>query len=297
MTPGELVVPQALRAAGFVPRQRVGWRVPQRVTPGAFRARGLAIPERREEWNVYRLTGGEGFPWGPPIDKHVRTRGAELRGRGGLVVLDLDLTAGGDGIADLARLAASLGVVPDVDGAVIVATPGHGSHQPGRHLWWRADPSMPVRFGALEGWPRIEIKGNGTCPGSPGYRVLAEPPGGLGTLPRWLARVAGPPVPPVPGGGCNAGPGVRGRTAERLAGVVETLLGAGPGDGRNRLLYWGACRAGEMIGAGELDRGVAERALFAAAEANGHVAKHGAAATWSTIRSGITAGMRSAAVA
>ena len=193
------------------------------------------------------------------------------------------MTGDGDGIADLARLAASLGVVPDVDGAVIVATPGHGSHQPGRHLWFAADPSLPVRFGALKGWPRIEVKSRGTCPGSPGYRVLAEPPG-LGMLPRWLARVAGPPVPPVPGGGMRDASRISGRTAERLGGVVETLLDAGPGDGRNGVLYWGACRAGEMVGAGELDRGVAGRALFAAAEANGHVAKHGAAATWRTIR-------------
>jgi len=45
-----------------------------------------------------------------------------------------------------------------------------------------------------------------------------------------------------------------------------------------------------MIAAGELDRDVAERALFLAAEENGHVRKHGAAATRGTIRSGMLRG-------
>ena len=284
MTPAGFVVPEVLRVAGLVPRERVGWRVPQFVAPGAFRARDMPVPERPQERNAYQLTRGEGFPWSPPLDRHVRTRGAELRGRGGLAVVDLDVTGDGDGIADLARLASSLGVTPDVGGAVIVATPGHGSHQPGRHLWFAADPSMPVRFGPLKGWPRVEIKGNGTCPGSPGYRVLAEPPGALGMLPRWLARVAGPPVSPGPAGGGRDGSRPQGRPAARLTGLVRSLLEAD--DDRNRLLFRCAARCGEMIRDAQLERDVAESALMRACEENGYIAKHGYRHALDTIRSG-----------
>lgn len=42
-----------------------------------------------------------------------------------------------------------------------------------------------------------------------------------------------------------------------------------------------------MIAAGELDPPAAERLLLHAAEVNGHVGKHGVAATLATIRSGL----------
>ena len=54
--PEEYVVPGVLRAARFVPRQAPGRREPLRVTAGAFRARGVEVPEDRALHNAYQLS-------------------------------------------------------------------------------------------------------------------------------------------------------------------------------------------------------------------------------------------------
>lgn len=46
----------------------------------------------------------------------------------------------------------------------------------------------------------------------------------------------------------------------RLRGLVNAILQA-PGGKRNEILHWGACRAGEMIAAGELDEQTAVAVL------------------------------------
>jgi hypothetical protein len=286
----EYAVPELLRAARFVPRQAPGRREPARVTSGAFRARGVPVPQDKRQWNAYRLSAGIGWEWSSGIDRHVRRRGAELLGGRTYLCVDCDtaLAVDGsvwvDGFRKLADLAIEAGSFLDLTGCVCVRTPGHDSHGPGWHLWWRADPDHPVRTGPLRQCPLVEIKSRCTAPASPGYVVRSKPEDGLDVLPRWLADLAGPPRSPA-----AAVPGRRdsGRVTERLEGLVSFLLDAGPGDMRNARLYWCACRCAEMVAAGELNQAAAERMLFRAADENGHVAKHGAPATRATIASGL----------
>jgi hypothetical protein len=287
-------VPVVQREAWFVPREEAGQRWPLRVTPGAFTAAGLPVPKDPRQWNSYQLTQRRGYKWSPAIDEHVRRRGAELLGGDALLCVDCDtaLAVDGtvwlDGMRRLADLASESGSVLDLSGCVTVRTPGRGSHGPGWHLWFRADPVRPVRLGALERCPLIELKNRCTAPGSPGYVVRSLPDGELSILPSWLADLAGPPRPGVIGR-----TGRSDRTRERLEGVLSFLLEARPGDGRNGRLYWASCRYAEAVAAGELEPAVAERVLYRAAEENGHAAKHGAAQTRATIASGL----RQAAVA
>ena len=62
--------------------------------------------------------------------------------------------------------------------------------------------------------------------------------------------------------------------------------------GRNQQLNTSAFSMGQLIGAGVLDRALAEQRLFDAATANGYVEKDGASATRASIRSGLSAGER-----
>jgi hypothetical protein len=286
------VVPPALRSARFVPRQQPGRREPARVSAGAFRSRALPVPEHPGQLNIYQLTQRGGLPWSPGVDAWIGRRGGELLGSGELLCADCDtaLAVDGtvwlDGFRRLADLASESGNVLDLSGCIAVRTPGHDAHGQGWHLWWRADPGCPVRLGPLSRCPLIEIKARCTAPGTPGYPVRSVSDGDLDVLPRWLAELAGPPrTVTVPGRHAGGG-----RTWERLEGVVSFLLEAGPGDGRNGRLYWASCRCAEMVAAGDLDAMAAEQVLFSAAEDNGHVAKHGPAATRATIASGLRAG-------
>ena len=291
------VVPWQLRGARFVPREQAGRRWPARVTPGAFAAAGVALPDDPRRWNAYWLSQRRGFAWSPSIDRHVRSRGAEIQ-PGSLVAIDCDvaLAVDGsvwrDGFRQLADLAAAGGSLLDLSGCVAVRTPGNGPHGPGWHLWYRC-PDWLRQAGPLPRCPLIELKLRCTAPGSPGYRIRSAPSGELDVLPGWLAALAPEPRPvritdPQRG---------RGNPRARMEGLLDFLLALGPGDHRNDGLFWASARCGEMVGAGEMEAAVAERALLRAAEENGHVAKHGASATAATIRSGITAGMRSGVAA
>jgi Toprim domain len=62
--------------------------------------------------------------------------------------------------------------------------------------------------------------------------------------------------------------------------------------GRNNRLNRAAFAIGQFVGVGEIGRGDAERNLFAAAAACGYVAKDGAAAARSAIKSGLDCGAR-----
>ena len=288
MTGPEYVVPSVLRPARFVPRQAPGRREPARVTAGAFREAGLAVPENPAQINAYQLSERRGFPWSPPIEAHISRRGGELIGGDQFVVVDCDtaLAVDGtiwlDGFRRLADLAAERGNMLDLARVVAVRTPGNGSHGQGWHLWYRADAGCRVRFGPLARCPLIEIKSRATAPGSPGYQVRSVPDGELAILPAWLAELA----PPRPASVARARPGAA-PAWRRLEGLVDFLRDLYEGDHRNRWLYWAACRCAEMIVAGDLETAAAERLLLRAAEDNGHVAKHGVPATLATIRSGL----------
>ena len=264
-----------------------------RVTAGAFAAKGLPVPDDPRRLNAYQLSERQGWPWTPWIDTHTGRRGAELLGGTDFLCIDADTQMAIDGSVWLDGLrwltdhGALVGRLLDISEFVAVRTPGDPGrqHAAGWHLWCRADPDYPVRIGPLERCKAVEIKNRATSPGSPAYEVRYAP-AELPVIPRWIAELAGPPRVPVAAERRNGG-GVP--AWRRLEGVIDRLLEAGPGDHRNDLLYWSACRAGEMIAAGDFDAATAERLLFSAAEQNGHVAKHGAAATLATIGSGLQA--------
>jgi hypothetical protein len=289
MNASEYVVPAVLRGAMFVPGQAPGRREPARVTPGAFRTAGLPVPGHPAQRNVYQLTRRQGLPWTPGLDAHIRRRGGELLGHGKLILVDIDTPAAADGtpVADALRwlsdAAVEAGGLLDLSATLSVRTPGHpgSGHLPGWHLWYRADPARPVRMGPLARRHAVELRARGTCPGSPGYVVWAEPDQ-LPALPPWIAGLAGPPPVPAASAGTGHG-GVS--AAARLHGIIGRLLAAQRGE-RNRLLFWASLRIGELIADEDLDAGAAGQALTDAAARIGLVREDGQRAVAATIRSG-----------
>jgi hypothetical protein len=75
-----------------------------------------------------------------------------------------------------------------------------------------------------------------------------------------------------------------------LNGVCSDL--AATPSGRNNKLNESAMRVGSAVAGGMIDRGEAEQRLYAAAVANGYVAKDGPHAAHSTLQSGLIAGMK-----
>ena len=284
----EYVVPAVLRGAMFVPRQAPDRREPARVSPGAFKAAGLPVPGHRAQRNVYQLTRRRGLPWTPGLDAHICRRGGELLGHGQLILVDIDTPAAADGapmvnaLRWLADRAVSAGGLLDLSATLSVHTPGHpdSGHLPGWHLWYRTDPACPVRMGPLARCHAVELRTRGTCPGSPGYVVWSEPDQ-LPVLPRWIAGLAGPPVPVT---STRPGHGSAGTTA-RLHGITGRLLAAQRGE-RNRLLFWASLRAGELVADGDLEAAAAGQALADAAAQIGLVGEDGQRAVAATIRSG-----------
>ena len=289
MNVAEFVVPAVLRDAMFVPGQAPGRREPARVAPGAFKAAGLPVPEHLAQRNVYRLTRRQGLPWTPGLDDHIRRRGGELLPHGRLILVDIDALAAVDGtpmvnaLRWLADRAVEAGGLLDLSATVSVRTPGHpdSGHLPGWHLWYRADPACPVHIGPLARCHAIELRTRGTCPGSPGYVVWAEPDQ-LPVLPRWIVGLAGPPPILVTSTGTGYGGG---GVQFRLHGIIGRLLAARRGE-RNRLLFWASLRVGELVADGDLDAGAAGQALTDAAARLGLVREDGQRAVAATIGSG-----------
>jgi hypothetical protein len=285
-------VPEVLRGARFVRRQPGTRRAPMRVTPRAFELAGMPVPEDRRELNIYRLTERRGEPWSPALDRHVARFGAELLGERDLINIDTDthLAVDGtvwlDGFRWLTDAGAAVGELLDITMFVAVRTPGDPdrNHGPGWHLWARADPEYPVKLGPLKRCPAVEIKDRCTAPGSAGYEVR-HAPAGLPVIPRWIAELAGHPLPP---------PAIRpglvsspARAMRRLQWAIADLLE--PHALRNNCLYKAGLRAGEA-GLGEA-RAV-ELLMPVAAEA-GLVAEDGEARCADTIRRGARGGAAS----
>src|SRR5215470_12226143 len=288
MSAREYVVPAVLRGAMFVPRQAPGRREPARVSPGAFTAAAVPVPTHPAQRNIYQLTERRGLAWTASLDAHIRRRGGELLGHEELILADIDTPAAVDGTPMIDALrwlsdqAVEAGGLLDLSATMSVRTPGHPSsgHLPGWHVWYRADPACPVRMGPLAGCRAVELRTRGTCPGSPGYAVWAEPDQ-LPVIPRWLAALAGPPPTPA---GAAAGHGGAPAWA-RLHGIIGFLLTAQRGE-RNRLLFWASLRAGELVADGDLDPATAAVALTDAAAQIGLVRDDGQRAVAATIRSG-----------
>ncbi len=282
-------VPLVLRSARFVPRQGPGRRQPARVTTGAFRAAGLPVPDNPAQRNAYQLSRRRGWPWSPAIDRHAARRGAELLGCGEFIQIDIDVPAGPDGqpAADPLRWlfdrATEAGEFLDITAPLAVRTPGHPDrgHLPGWHLWYTADPRQPVRMGAMTRCRHIELRGRGTCPGSPGYAVTSAPVC-LPLLPPWIAALAGPPPAPSSVRASAGGPSPE----NRLHGILDALLAAERGE-RNSLLYWASKCVGEIVAAGALEPAAAQKILMDAAAEIGLLAEDGQRPVAATISSGL----------
>lgn len=182
----------------------------------------------------------------------------------GLVVVDLDRPKPGyelpvrwrdePGIVDgwdvLAALAERAGAQwPDT---FTVTTPSGGAH-----LYYLAPAGRPIGNKPLG--PMIDVRGGGQ--GDGGY--VLGPGSVLGgrtyeiaddqdpaPLPGWIADLLDPPQrPELPPARPDVRPGDR--VATRLDGLIATVLDAHQGE-RNNVLHWAACRATEMVSAGQL---------------------------------------------
>lgn len=145
-----------------------------------------------------------------------------------------------------------------------VATPSGGWH-----LYFRAPDGAEVRNSAGKIGPLIDVRGaggyviaGGSVVGGRPYEVLddAEPV----PLPRWLARLLAPqPEPPRPAAAKRDT-----STSARVAGIVQAVEAAAEGQ-RNSVLHWAACRAAEMVTAGQADPEAVTADLVAAAAVAG----------------------------
>ena len=225
--------------------------------------------------------------------------------RSGLIILDTDMPKPGyqfppewqaepgirDGKDVLATLAERAGQPWPV--TYTVQTPSGGWH-----LYYIAPTGRAIGNRPLG--PLIDVRGGGESNGGyvigPGsvlngraYEVVdGQDPQ---PLPAWIADLLDPPAVARPERPRRMASVPQGDLYRRMRGVLDRLASARPGDGRNALLHWSACRFAEMIAAGEIDSVSAESALYLAAEENGHVAKHGDRATRATIASGIRQGV------
>lgn len=176
----------------------------------------------------------------------------------GIVVIDIDPRNGGSGSID--ALAKRGYVFPDCPEAM---TQGGG-----RHLFLALESGIAGSKDRLG--PGIDVKSTG------GYVVAAPSIGEKGQyswlraplgprwprLPRWtVAMLAPPPRPRMTG----AVPKIDGGNLSPLERFVASSK---PGE-RNNRLYWAACRAGDSVRKGEINRESAIVALARAAEACG----------------------------
>lgn len=151
----------------------------------------------------------------------------------------------------------------------------------GFHLYFTAINGRPIPNSAGKIGPMIDVRGDGNANGEPGggyvvgvgsvvggaaYTVVNPAP--AAPLPEWLADLTRPPAGATPIR--VSASQVRGevRPHSRLVGLVDTVLNAPKGQ-RNNVLHWSACRAGEMVREGHVERDAAFRALAQAAECIG----------------------------
>ena len=140
----------------------------------------------------------------------------------------------------------------------------HRTKSGGLHLWFRHRPGLRNSAGKIA--PGVDVRADGGyCiwwPAS-GLEVLSDGP--MADWPEWLT----PPSKPAPAPSYEShGPRPGARIEAQLAGVVRTIAGAPEGQ-RNASLYWGACRAAELIARGELSKPHAGAVLAEAARLAG----------------------------
>jgi hypothetical protein len=177
-------------------------------------------------------------------------------------------------------------------GCVVQATGSHGIKPGARlRLWYVL--SRPCIGADLAAW-LAEVPGlDPTCFRPVQVTYTAAPlfaEGAADPLPSRLLTVPGPPAcpppldgyrrPPPPFGGWegHTSAGHPDRAVSRFAGLLRTVALAPEGQ-RHPTLYWAACRAGELVAAGELGREAAAEALAGAAMDGGGRDERNAART------------------
>jgi Bifunctional DNA primase/polymerase, N-terminal len=286
------------RRAGYCSGRHLGWEQlacadPERIAAGV----GVAWGHWPEGANVGIACGPSGLV---PIDLDTLKAGRVLAAEW----QDAGVTDGLDVLGVLASRAAQ-----PISQTYTVGTPRGGFQ-----LYYRAIEGRQIRNSAEKIGPMIDHRGAGGYVVGAGsvldqraydYEVSLVRGGRYVLLdgrepvplPGWLADLADPLQPvPEPAGerpaqrpGDIAGPRVtvtHGSAYARLRGIVASTLEAADGQ-RNHTLHWAACRAGEMVRAGEVDADVATRALLKAARLVGL----GADEARRTIRSGLRRGM------
>jgi hypothetical protein len=182
--------------------------------------------------------------------------------RTGIAVLDVDMKHGANGCRTLAGLG-----YKDLPKTPTALTPTGGFHlhfeRPeggfrntvGKHgrgigegLDWRCDGGFIV----------LPAPGSGYAWGGWDHSNCAPVPVPADLLPREVA-----PSPFIRSGCAGIRPSMN-----SLAGVVRAVAQAPLGE-RNRVAFWGACRAGEMVAAGLLDADAAIEVIVVAAERAG----------------------------
>jgi hypothetical protein len=180
-----------------------------------------------------------------------------------LLVVDEDRTGA------FAKFATSIGQAVEPTFAVDTAK--------GRHYYYRQAEGAPIGNGRgkLAGHD-IDIRGGGAGlggyvvgPGSVHQTGVVYTPVDstmpIQPVPGWLAEVLSPGRPPEP---ARRTPRPA-STFGALRGLVRIVLDATPERDRNTRLYWSACRAGELVSAGQVDKVTATSLLVDAATRTG----------------------------
>jgi hypothetical protein len=144
--------------------------------------------------------------------------------------------------------------------------------------------------------PGVDVRGDGGYViwwPKEGYPVIDRP---LAPWPEWLVALTtnAHSVRTVEGrmyrSHSHGGPEPTVNLKLRSSYILNKVSRAQVGE-RNRLLFWGSCRHGEMIGEGRIKREIAESLLEGAAKTNG-LWRDGADGVRATIRSGIETGIK-----
>jgi uncharacterized protein YidB (DUF937 family) len=193
----------------------------------------------------------------------------------GLVVIDLDSAEhGGTLPAEWADTGAAhgsdvLAVLADRARQKVPATYEVRTPRRGTHLYFQAPAGQVIGNSAGRIGPMIDVRGRGGLVVGAGsvkngrLYELADERDPV-PLPGWLAELAAAPqrAPADPR------PVREGSAFGRLRGALAVVLSAKEGQ-RNNCLHWAACRAAEMIAAGDVSESAAEDALTRAAQEAG----------------------------
>jgi hypothetical protein len=132
----------------------------------------------------------------------------------------------------------------------------HRTRSGGLHLIYRHRPGLRCSAGLIN--RGVDVRADGGYiiwwPGA-GLEVLED--GGIQAWPDWLV-----PIEPSPPSISHRAIAARSHDLRpllhRAAGILRTVVEAREGE-RYRVLFWAACRASDMVLAGDLDRADAER--------------------------------------